>query len=131
MLTSFTSSIANIRVTISNDAIKPNFVQVRRFELQHLVDASTVDDIRSLSYFFRSTIGASEASLDELLTIFVEQVKSREMSARGDLDELGKTVPDLRFWQGTQKAKVQEGVHRSMIGAQPILVVAIVDRHLD
>ena len=53
------------------------------------------------------------------------------MSTGGDLDQLGEAVSDLRFWESAEKREVEECVHWGMIGAQTVLVVAIVDSNLD
>lgn len=121
----------NLRVAVGNHSIKANLMQVWRLKFQHLVDACSIDGIRGVTNFFGCAVGAAKSSLDQLLTILVEQVKCRKMSTGGNLDELGKPIADLRLWQRPKECKVEKGVDWGMVGTQPILVVAIVDRHLD
>jgi hypothetical protein len=61
----------------------------------------------------------------------VEQVKGADVGAGRDLDQLGKAVADLRSRQSAEEAKVQERLHRRVIGAEAVLVVAVVDGDLD
>lgn len=53
------------------------------------------------------------------------------MSARRDLDQLGKTVSDLCLGECAEESEVEESVNRSMIGSETVLVVAVVDGNLD
>lgn len=49
------------------------------------------------------------------------------MSARRDLDQLGKSISDLRHWQRSKECKVEECLHWGMVSTQSVLVIAIVD----
>lgn len=53
------------------------------------------------------------------------------MSASGDLDQFCESVPDLCFGESSEEAKVEECVHRCVVGTETVLVVAIVDTNLD
>lgn len=121
----------NVRVAICNYSIKSNLVEVRSLKLQHLVDACFVDRVCSLLDLCRCTITSSESSRDELLTVLVEQVKGRQVGARGDLDKLGKSVSNLGFGQRSEEGKVQECLHGCMVSTQSVLVIAIVDGNFD
>lgn len=106
-------------------------MQVWRLEFQHLVDTCSIDGIRGVTNFFRCAVGAAKSSLDQLLTILVQQVKCRKMSTGGNLDEFGKPIADLCLWQRAKKGEVEKRVDWCMVGTEPVLVVAIVDSHLD
>ena len=88
--------VYDLRVTIGNDTIQANLMEIGRFELQHLVDTLLVNFVRSITDFFASSISASEPSLDQFLAIFVQKIKGGKVGTRGDLDQLGETVSDLR-----------------------------------
>ena len=87
----------DVRVTVSDDSVKSDLVQIRSLELQHLVDASTVDGICGLTHLLWCTIHPTKASLDQLLAILVKQIECRKVSTGGDFDQLRKTVADLCF----------------------------------
>jgi hypothetical protein len=53
------------------------------------------------------------------------------MGTSRDLDQLREAVADLSRGQGSQEREVEEGVDRSVVGAQTVLVVAVVDGDLD
>ncbi|CAI6341799.1 unnamed protein product [Periconia digitata] len=59
-------------VTIGDDTVQTNLVKVRSLQLQHLVDASTVDLICSLTDFLGSIIGTTKACLNQLLAVLVK-----------------------------------------------------------
>ena len=69
----------------SNDSVESNLVQVGGLELQHFVNARSIDFVRSFRDFFRGVISPSETSTDQLLAVLVEQIKSWQMSTRRDL----------------------------------------------
>ena len=117
-------------VTVGNDTIKTNLVEVGCLELQHLVDTCTVNGISSLANFLVITLTA-EAGSDQLLAVLVKKIERGLVSTCRDLDQLGKAVSNLRFGQGLQERKVQESVDGSVISTQPVLVVAVVDSNLD
>jgi len=118
-------------VTVGNDTVKADLVEVWSLELQHLKDTSTVDLIGSVVDLLVSAIGTTEASANELLAVLVKQVESWEMATSGDLDQLCESVPDLSLWQSAEEAEVEEGVHWGVVSSQAVLVVAVVDGDLD
>lgn len=118
-------------MAVGDDSVKTNLVKVWRLELQHLVDASTVDGVCSILDLLCSTFGTAEAGGNELLAELVEQVESGEVSTGGDLDELCESVSDLSLWEGAQKGEVEKGVDGCVVGTEAVLVVAIVDTDFD
>ena len=68
-------------MAIGNDSIQSNLMEVRGLQLQHFEDASTVDLVCGLSDLLRCTICAAEASVDELLAIFVKQIEGVKVGA--------------------------------------------------
>lgn len=65
----------NIRVSICNDTIETDFMQIGSLQLQHLVDPRAIDHIGSLSYLDGSTIRSSKTRRDELFAVLVEEVE--------------------------------------------------------
>lgn len=120
-----------IRVTVGNDTVETNLVEVGCLELQHLVDTSPVDLVGCFLDLLLSTIGVTESGLDELLGILVEKVECGQVSTAGDLDQLCETVPDLRSGKCAEETKVEEGVLGCVVGTKTVLVVAVVDTDLD
>lgn len=59
------------RMSVSNHSIETDLVQVRRLELQHLLNGVVVDDIRSFLDLERGTVRAAECSTNKLLTMLV------------------------------------------------------------
>jgi hypothetical protein len=53
------------------------------------------------------------------------------MRTSRDLDQLRETVTDLSRGQSSQEREVEEGVDWCVVGAQTVLVVAVVDGDLD
>lgn len=120
-----------VRVTISNDTVEADFVQVWSFQLQHLVDASSVDLVTGLGDLLGSIIRAAEASLDDLFGVLVKQVKGWQVCTRGDLDQLREAIADLCLWQSAEEGEVKEGVDRCVVCAKAVFVVAVVHSHFD
>lgn len=118
-------------MAVGNDSVKTDFVQVGGLELQHLEDTSTVDRVCSLLDLLGSTVSTTEAGTDQLLAVLVEQVESGQVGAGGDLDQLCESVSDLSLGKSAEEAEVKEGVHRSVVGTETVLVVAVVDGDLD
>ena len=118
-------------MAVCNNSVQPNLVQVGRLKLQHLVNTSPVDLVGSLLDLWFRTISTAESSVDQILGVFIEEVESGQMSTAGNLDQLSEPVSGLSDWQSSEEAEIEEGVHRSVVGAQAILVVAIVDGDLD
>lgn len=118
-------------MTVGNDSVKTNLVKVGGLKLQHLVDTVTVDLVGSIADLLGSTITATEASRDELLTVLVEQVEGVKVGTGGDLDQLCEAVADLSIGESAEESEVKEGVHGSVVGTQTVLVVAVVDGDLD
>lgn len=63
--------------------------------------------------------------------MLVEEVERVQVGARRNLDELGEAVSDLTNRQRLQEGEVKEGVDRRVVRAQTVLVIAVVDGHLD
>jgi hypothetical protein len=140
-------------VTIGNNSIQSDLVQVGRLQAQHLIDTLAVNlyglsvikqptkllhelskgtyNIGRLADLIESAICSTEPRLDQLLAVLVQQVEHLQVGARRDLDELGESVSHLGDRQRAQKGKVQKGVHGGVVCAQAVLVSAIVDGHLD
>ena len=118
-------------MAICNDPIQSDLMQVRRLQLQHLVDPLPVDLIRRLDQLLRTPIRSAKALLNQLLAVLVQQVKGVEMGTSRDLDQLREAVADLGRGQRSQEREVEEGVDRCVVGAQTVLVVAIVDGDLN
>jgi hypothetical protein len=117
-------------VAVGDDTVKTNLVKVGCLQLQHLVDASTVDGVSSLADFLVVAL-TTEARSNQLLAVLVKKIECGLVSTCRDLDQLGKAVSDLCLGQGLQERKVQEGVDGSVVSTQPVLVVAIVNCNLD
>lgn len=118
-------------MSVSNHPIKANLVKVRGLELQHFVDASPVDLVRCSPNLCGRAIGTTEPSLNKLFAILIQQIKCVEVCTCRDLDQFSEPVSYLSFRKCPQKAKVEERVHRGMVGTESVLVVAIVDSNLD
>lgn len=118
-------------MSVCDDSVETNLMQIRRFQLQHLIDTRTVDFVGGLLDFSGLVIDAAKGSLDQFLAVLVEQIKSSKMSATRDLDQLSESVPNLGLRKGLQETEVEEGVHGRMVGTQSVLIVAIVDSNLD
>lgn len=93
-------------MAICNDSIESNLVEIGRLQLQHLMDAFSIDLVRCVADFIGSAIAASEPSANELFAILIQEIKGRKMGARGDFDQLGKAVPDLCRGQAAKKGEV-------------------------
>src|SRR5690242_8312079 len=61
-------------VAIGNDTIKTDFVKVGRLQLQHLVDASTVDGVSRFTDLLVVTL-ATEASSNKLLAVLIKKIE--------------------------------------------------------
>lgn len=106
-------------------------MEIGGLQFEHFMNTLFVNFVRCITNFLRCAIRAAEASLNERLAIFVQQVEGVQMRAHRDLDQLGKTVPDLGRWQRAQEGEVKKSVHRCMVSTQPILIVAIIYSDLD
>jgi hypothetical protein len=69
-------------VTIGDDSIKTNFVKVWCFEFQHFVNAFSIDFIRCLDELLGRAFGTAKTLLNQLLTVFVQQIESVKVGAR-------------------------------------------------
>ena len=118
-------------MAVCDDPIKSNFVKVGRLQLQHLVDAFTVDLVSRRTYFLGRSIGPPKAGVNQLLTVLVQQVEGIEMRAGRNLDKFSETVTNLSDGQSAQEGEIKEGMHRCMVCTQTVFVVAIVDSYLD
>jgi hypothetical protein len=117
-------------VTVCDDTVKANLVEVGGLKLQHLKDTGAVYFIRCLSYL-RVDIVTTEARGDQLLAVLVEKLESWPVAASGDLDQLCKAVSDLCFRECLEEREVEECVHGCVVSSKSVLVVAVVDGDLD
>lgn len=106
-------------------------MEIGGLEFQHLVDAFLVNLIGSFANFLWCAICTTKAGLNQLLAVLVQQIERVQVRAGRDLDQLCKTIPDLCSRKRSEKGEVQEGVHRSMIGAKSVFVVTVVDGDFD
>lgn len=118
-------------MSVCNHSVQANLMQVWCLKLEHLENAITIDLIGGVDDLLAGTVFTSKAGVDELLAVLVEQVESVEMGTCGDLDQLGKAVTDLCLGQSAEEGEIKEGVHGSMIGAEAILVISVVDGDFD
>jgi len=118
-------------VAVCDNAVETDLVQVGGLELQHLEDTSAVDLVRSLTNLWLGIVCAAESRVDQVLTIFIEEVEGGQMSTARNLDQLSETVSGLGDWKRPEEAEVEESVHRCVVCTQTVLVVAIVDGDLD
>ena len=117
-------------MAVGDDTVKTDLVKIGCLQLQHLVNASTVDGVSSLANLLVVAF-ATEASSDKLLAVLVKEIECGLVSTCRDLDQLGKAVSDLCLREGLQEREVQEGVHGSVVSTQPVLVIAVVNGDLD
>lgn len=120
-----------LRVPVGDNSVEHELVQVGRLEPQHLVDARAANLVSSLPYILGGSLEAPKGGADEVLAVLVEQVKGVAVSARRNLDELREAIADLGNGEGAEESKVKEGVRRSVVSAEAVLVLAVVDGHLD
>lgn len=118
-------------MAVSNNSVQTNLVQVGRLQLQHFVNPVPVNLVRSVPDFLRAVVHTAEASTNQLLAVLVQQIKGGQVSTARDLDQLGESVADLSLRESTEESKVKEGVLRCVVGAQAVLVVAVVHGDLD
>lgn len=121
----------NGRVAISNYSIQTNFVEIWGLQLEHFVNSVPVDSVCSISNFFCGAIAASESGCDELFAIFVKELKCRKVGTGRNLDELGKAIADLCIGKGPKERKIQECLHRCVVGTEPVFIVAIIHSYFD
>lgn len=107
-------------------------MQIRRLQLQHLIDPRAADCIRHLLQLTPVVLpGPAKRRRDERLAVLVQQAERLRVGARRDLDELGEAVADLGLGQRAQEGEVEEGVQGRVVGAEAVLVAAVVDGDLD
>jgi hypothetical protein len=121
----------DLRVAVGNDSVQHNLMQIRRLQQQHLINARPANLIRNLLNLRVRLVGAPKGRADELLAVPVQQVIRLLVRARRDLDELGEAVADLRDGEGAQEGEVEEGGGGCVVGAEAVLVVAVVDSDFD
>ena len=102
-------------MAVCDDTVQTNLVEIRRLELQHLVDAGAVDLIRGLADVLCRIIRTAKTRSDQLLAELVKQIERPEMSTAGDLNQLCETVANLAFGQTSQELEVEECVHRGVV----------------
>ena len=118
-------------MAIGNHPVQTNFVEIGRLKFEHLMNALPVNLISGGTDFVSRAISSTKPGLDQLLAVFVEQVECVQVSTGGNFDQLSETVTDLGDGKSSQKGKIEEGMHGSMVCTQSVLVVAIIDRHFD
>ena len=118
-------------MAVCNDSVKADLVKIGSLELQHLVDASPVDLVCCVLHSRWSAISTTKASADELLTKLVEKIECSQMRTCRDFDELSEAISNLGFWERAKECEVKECLHWCVVCTKSVLVVAIVDRHLD
>jgi hypothetical protein len=118
-------------VTVGDDAVEHDLVEVGGLELEHLVDTGTADAVGGLLQVVRGAVCAAEARGDEVLAVGVEEVEGGLVGAGRDLDELGEAIADLGDGEGAEEGEVKECVDGGMVGSETVLVVAVVDGNLD
>lgn len=106
-------------------------MEIRTFELQHLLNAALVDHVGCCTHFRRRSIGSPERSANELLAMSIKEIERMQVCTRRYLDQLRKPIANLSFGQGPQEGEVEKGLHRRMICTQAVFIVAIVDSYLD
>lgn len=90
-----------------DDTVETDLVQVRRLELdasasareasahlEHDLDAAVDDLVGRLADLLGRALDATEAGLDELLAVLLQQPPGANVADRADLDELRKAVAD-------------------------------------
>jgi hypothetical protein len=118
-------------VTVGNNTVEHDLVEVRCLKLKHLVDTSTADLVSDHLNLRRSIIRSTKASVDELLAVLLKEIISLLVSTGGDLNQLSKSVSDLSDGETAEECEVKEGVRRSVVGTETVLVTAVVDSNLD
>ena len=92
-------------MTVGNDTVQHDLVQIRCLKLQHLVDTGPADLIRHdldtllITIHHPLDIHSAKRRADEHLAVLVQQAKRLAVGARRDLDELGEAVADLGLRQ--------------------------------
>lgn len=107
----------NLRVSVCDDTVKTDLVEVGCLKLQHLVNTGPVDLVAGLANLLGGIIRSAETGFDDLGGVLVKQVKGAEVSARGDLDEFCKSVTDLSLGKCAEEGEVEESVDRSVVSA--------------
>lgn len=106
-----------LRVSVGNHAVKHNLMKIRRLQFQHLINASPTDLVSNSLDLLRSIIRTTKSCVNQLLAVPIEQLIGLAMSTCGDLDELGKSVADLRFGESAEEGKVKECVGGGVVGS--------------
>ena len=123
--------VQNLRVTIRNDSVQPDFVKIRGLKLQHFVYTLFVNLVRRGTNFFGSVIRATKTRVDELFAVLIQEIERIEVRARGNFDQFCKAISDLCSGQGAKEGEIEKGVHRCMVSTEAVLVIAIVDSNLN
>ena len=118
-------------MSVCDDSVKTDLMEIGCLELQHFVDGISIDAIRDLLQSGIGTFSTTEGLADQGFAIGVKKVEGREMSADRDLDQLREAIANLRDWQSPQEGEVKEGLCWSMIGTKTILVLRVIDGCLD
>lgn len=93
-------------MTVGNNTVKTDLVKVGCLELKHLVDTVAVDPVTSITDLLGSTVLATESSLDDLLSVLLEEFESLEVSTCRDLDQLCEPVSDLCFGESLVRCQL-------------------------
>lgn len=105
-------------------------MEIRRLK-QHLKDTVAVNLIGSCLDFLVLTWTTPKFGRDQSRTELVEKVESRQMGTARDLDQLGEYVSNLSLGKGSKESKIEEGMHRRVVGTETVVVVAVVDSNFD
>lgn len=119
------------RVTISNDPVKHDFMEVGRLEFQHLMNARPANAISCNTNFCGCVTQPPKGRVNQILAVTVEQIKRGLVCTRRNFDKLRKSIADLSYRKCPKESEVEKCVHRCMVRSEAIFVSAIVDRHLD
>ena len=113
-----------------DDTVQVDLVQVRRLQLEHGRDRRVRQPVTDRPQL-RCAVEVSEASTQQVGAVLVEEVEDLRIAHDRDLDQLGHAVADLILGKCCEEGEVEEHPLGSMVSAEPILVLAVVDGHLD
>ncbi len=105
-------------------------MQVRRLQLEHGRDRRVGQPVTDRAQF-RCAVEVPEAGTQQLGAVLVEQVEDLRVADDRDLDQLGHPVADLILGKCCEEGEVEEHLLRRVVSAEPVLVLAVVDGHLD
>ncbi len=118
------------RVAERDDAVEIDLVQVGCLQFEHGLDRLVRQAVGDVPQF-RGAVEVAEAGAEQIGSVLLEHLEDPEVAHHRDLDELGHAVADLVLGQGGQEAEVQQHLLRRVVGAETVLVLAVVDGDLD